>query len=457
MPAILTQKYKTFLAQRLMTCFQQENSIPYLLVGAVLPWTDAANVTVNDSNPPIPTDDFQDDDFSYWRESIGAKRVQVTDIQWVAPRIDWATASNYAQYDDLDGSLIGKPFYVMDTSDVPFKVYKCLWNNHGAKSTTPPSTIGTAPTPQVTTDGYVWQYMYTLDEENALKFLTDVWMPVLSDNTVVATAAANPGKLPTTVPLIVQSPGAGYNQLLLTNTTITGDGTGATVIAAGVVLVGGAVNAVALATGGQGYTQVNTINVFQSGITTSANVRAIIPPYPNHGYDPIKEIRASALLMAVELQQSESGRLTVKNDYRRACLLINPVNANSANLATESFYETTYNLTLTSNTGVFLSDDTVTNITNGSKPVGIVVDVNTDANNVVTVRLTDVNIMGANPAFQAGDTIKNLNSGVEGVVASVQTPQLKFYSGQIIWVNQRTPVNRGPAQSELLKLVFPFV
>jgi len=66
-------------------------------------------------------------------------------------------------------------FYVL-TDD--YNVYKCLDNNNNAISTVKPS--GTQTSPIVTSDGYIWKYMYNIPIGLRNKFLTNEYMPVIS-------------------------------------------------------------------------------------------------------------------------------------------------------------------------------------------------------------------------------------------------------------------------------------
>lgn len=453
MPASLTQKYRTFLASSFLSALNANTVSAYVFIGRPEQWVDSANGAVNDSNPPQVDDDTQHADFEYWRDMLGIKRVLGANCQLVVPRINWTANTVYAQYDDTDENLPSKSFYVLDTSAVPYKVYKCVWNNQGALSTTAPSVTGTTLTPVQTADGYVWQYMYTITASD-YKFLTTSWMPVLSDTNVQASALANQGKLPTTVPLVVQTPGSGYNPALTTVVTITGDGTGASITSNGISIVGGTVTAAVLATGGNGYTQVTSINVYQSGVS-QASIRPLIPPYPNHGYNPAKELYAKALMLTVDFDTTELGQLSTNNDFRRVGLLINPTDS-TGNTCNGSFYRHTTDITLSANTAAFAPDDVITNMSKASRPTAVVVDTTLNSNSNVVVRVTNVFDAGETTPFANTDTIKCLVSAAEGTVSSVSGSQLTIFSGDVVYVNQRTPVARAATQTEEIKLVFPF-
>jgi hypothetical protein len=454
MPQTLTDKYRTFQAQTILNGMSAQTVFMYMFVGRPTAWSDPDNLAINDGNPPAPETTTQAVDFDYWRDMLGAKIVGAANAQFVCTRRDWTVDVIYDQYDDQNTDLQSSDFYVLDTQETPFKVYKCLWNNHDARSTVAPSTLGTNVNPGTTADGYVWQYMYVVGSENA-RFLTTHWMPVLRDDGVVNNAVTFVGRLPTAVPLIITSGGSGYNAAVASTSTIQGDGAGAELTSNGISIVAGVVTSAILASGGANYTTVNAIGVTQAGVANSAVLRAIIPPYPNHGADAVKELGARALMLTVTFEGSEGTELSTDNDFRRVGLVANPLDA-SGNTANATFYRQTYNVTFSANTGVLHPDDSVTNITKGSNPTAVVVDVVPGGNSNYIVRLTDVNPVGEDTPFEAGEIIKNQSSGVEVTIESVEVPELKAYSGHVLYVNQRTPVTRANNQAEEIKLVLPF-
>jgi hypothetical protein len=453
MASLLTKKYRIFLAQQFQAAFANANNGIYVFCGRPQAWTDASNVAVSDTNPPVAAGTTQNVEYEYWRDLLGIKKVNSANTAYVIPRRNWTANTVYTQYDDTDSNLFTKNFYVLDTSVSPFRVYKCLWNNKGASSATAPSVIGANPNPTTTADGYVWQYMYAINTSDFV-FLTNSWMPVLTDSTVQTNANTNSGKIPVAVPLIVVDGGTGYNAAATTTTTIIGDGTGATVTANGVTIVGAAVTNVVLATGGLGYSRVDTINVYQAGVGTQATCRALLPPFPNHGYDPAAELGTAALMLSIQFSFDESGKLTVANDYRRIGVIVNPLDANGA-VCNASFYRQTFDCTISSNTGILNPDDLVFNQTKGTAPGATVVDVVRNvANTAWVVRLTGVNDKGEATPFQTGEVLKCNTSGVQATISSVSNPELSFFSGEILYVDQRIPTARANDQVEDIKVVF---
>jgi hypothetical protein len=134
----------------------------------------------SDSNVPNVVPSLASSELDVWNNMLGGKLLSGADFAYVVPRYDWTANTVYAKYDHRDQDLFNKAFYVL-TSE--YKVYKCLDNNGNSKSTVEPSTIPSQDwrTPQTTSDGYVWKYMFSLDESDTnftLKFLTDDYMPV---------------------------------------------------------------------------------------------------------------------------------------------------------------------------------------------------------------------------------------------------------------------------------------
>ena len=147
MPAIATSKFRVHNAEQFLEAFSEtSNVIMYLFVGGPSAFTD-------DSNPPTPTNSTANIEFQPWRDAFGAKRIQTTDVVHVIDRYDWTSGTVYDQYDDQDTNILDDDFYVL-TDD--YNVYKCLWNNSGAASTTKPTGTSTTPLiPQTVTGGSI--------------------------------------------------------------------------------------------------------------------------------------------------------------------------------------------------------------------------------------------------------------------------------------------------------------
>jgi len=81
---------------------------------------------------------------------------------------------------------------------------------------------------------------------------------------------------------------------------------------------------------GAGYLDANAkISVSSNvGVTNTASLRVILPPYGGHGYDPIKELNSNVLGISVKFANSESNTISTSNDYRTIGLIKDPAFAN---------------------------------------------------------------------------------------------------------------------------------
>jgi len=123
-------------------------------------------------------------------------------------------------------------FYVVTDE---FNVYQCLDNNNGGSSTVKPT--GTSYDANETTDGYVWKFLYNIPIALRNKFLTDVYMPVVtalraqfySAGTLKTVRLDQTGSGYTSGSILVQGDGfATDEELYLTNKTISSGGSGYT-------------------------------------------------------------------------------------------------------------------------------------------------------------------------------------------------------------------------------------
>ena len=123
-------------------------------------------------------------------------------------------------------------FYVVTDE---YNVYQCLDNNNGAPSTIKPT--GTSYDANETTDGYVWKFLYNIPIALRNKFLTDVYMPVVtalrsqfySAGTLKTIRLDQTGSGYTSGSILVQGDGyATAEELYLTGKTISTGGSGYT-------------------------------------------------------------------------------------------------------------------------------------------------------------------------------------------------------------------------------------
>jgi len=154
--------------------------------------------------------------------------------------------------------LYANNFYVRNSRD---QVFKCLYDNNDAVSTIEPTIDIDGQLPESpfiqTGDGYKWKYMYTIPAGLKQKFFNAKWMPVLTDQAVVA------GTTQGAIDIIeVLWGGSGHIDGGNSNTArileITGaDGANANLVA---TVSGGVIAGVTILNGGNNYT-LGTVTV----------------------------------------------------------------------------------------------------------------------------------------------------------------------------------------------------
>ena len=421
MPAIATSKFRVHNAEQFLEAFSEtSNTLMYLFVGGPSAFND-------DSNPPTPTNSTANIEFVPWRDAFGAKRIQTTDVVHVIDRYDWTSGTVYDQYDDQDTNILDDDFYVL-TDD--YNVYKCLWNNGGGASTTKPT--GTSTLSFDTADGYKWKYIYTITTSDALKFLTNDYMSVRTDATV--SAAANNGAIH-----IVTVTAGGSTYASAPTVTIVGDGTGATATA---TVAAGQVTAVTMGTIGTGYTTASV--QFSGGGGSGATARAIISPKNGHGNNAVEELGGKFVMINVRLDGSEANTISTANDFRKIALIRDPFEYGTTTRAQSTNYRQTYRFTVPSPNSNYVADETVTVGSN----TAVVVEWDSTNKYLYTTKPTPQDF--ANAASIVGAT------GTTGTITAIANSQLEAYSGDVLYIENRSPISRAADQIEDVKLVIEF-
>jgi len=168
-----SSKYlKVYNAKQFRKSVSGENSANvYVTIGKSSPWA-------NDSAPDTTNTSVSTYN-QIWQDMIGGKKIFTSDISHAVPKFPWISGITYPMYDDTVDSNVLKTttsrFYVI--TDPELNVYKCLSNNYGALSNVRPVSTTLAPD-FMTTDGYLWKYMYTISSTDYDRFATANYIPV---------------------------------------------------------------------------------------------------------------------------------------------------------------------------------------------------------------------------------------------------------------------------------------
>lgn len=291
-----------------------------------------------------------------FNETVFAKKILESNFSLVIRRVNWEERV-FTQWNDRDPLIAEKDFYCLTSSN---HVYKCISNNNGAVSTVEPNLVSTVPFQ--TADGYVWRYMFSVNADDQLKFLTPDWIPVKEiftsevgyENQYASQVAAVAG----TVDRIDLIQG-GSKYSADTTVTIEGDGTGATASLT-IHPITGAITAIEVTNSGQGYTWAKVIiNDPQAVPGTGALATAVLSPIFGHGYNPAEELYASHVMASCTIEGDEGGFIKGDLTYRKLLLVADPQLMDDS-FATDYRYMNTSTVVLTGVSGSFLVGEKIT-------------------------------------------------------------------------------------------------
>ena len=278
-------------------------------------------------------------------------------------------------------------------------------------------------------------------------------------------------KVVTFSPAVSSAPSAADGYAIGPKIVISGDGQGAN--ARATVNATGSINAVTVIAGGNNYSNASITVVTNSSQSNSYNpspaatLTPIIGPRGGHGSDAVQELGGFFSLVNARLEYSESNNFTTDNDFRKVGLLAQPKFANG-DFATTSVVDQATSIVVSSWNGTaFVVDELVTGATSGA--TGRVIDFT--GNN--TLRLSDIIPAGNSTTagyngifgyFTNTEVIAANTSGAGGSGASATANgsgaivggDLERFSGDIIYVENRSPVSRASDQIEDVKLIIEF-
>ena len=440
MTAITTRNLRINSAEQLLESVS-EPAATYLYVayGKNTPWA-------NDSFPNTAVDTISDKD-DVWRNLIGGKRITGNDISLAIKRINWTTNTVYQIYDDTSSTLYdaNTQFYVITDE---YNVYKCLYNNNSANSTIKPTYVQPSFT-STEADGYVWKYMYTLNTRDRQKFLTNDWIPVrtLTLNDASQQYSVQSAAIDGAIDIIlVSNGGSNYTNTSNIVVTISGDGANATAIAY-VNTISNTIANVVVTTRGTGYTTANV--VVSGGGGANAALSAVIGPQGGHGKDPVYELGGSNIILSVRIDGDEDGALIANNDYRQVTIIKDPLIFGTSNAFTNTVFSQALTLTIAGAGPEYLSDEYVyqgASLSTASFSARVL-SWNTTTNIMKVTEYTGT---------PTTTTLNGQTSGANRFITGVSNPNLKNRSGQVIYIDNISPVTRTDDQAEVMKIVIKY-
>jgi len=257
----------------------------------------------------------------------------------------------------------------------------------------------------------------------------------------------------------VTAGGTGYSSA--PTVTITGDGSGATATA---TVSSGAVTAVTITGKGTNYRVADI--TFSGGGGSDAAARAVISPKEGHGVDPVSELGGFFMSLNTKLDGNDGSDLTVGNDFRQIMLIKQPRDYNATplagNLSTADTlkamkaldFSTTFTVPSSGGTVAnFTLDELIVGQTSGAKAYVTEID---SSNGYVYYHQ---NSKTGYTAFADGEEVIGGTSTTNGTLESssaVRAPEVDRQSGQVLFLENRDPINRTTTQIEDIKVILEF-
>jgi hypothetical protein len=201
---------------------------------------------------------------------------------------------------------------------------------------------------------------------------------------------------------------------------------------------------------GINYTKANVI-IYGSG--TNATARVILPPKFGHGFNPALELGSTNVMIISrigEVDATENDVISTDVNFRQYGLLVNPYKYNENEAVNENNFlnviSQTFDLTLLSFPSYTIGEMVYQGSINNPSFIGYVVT-------------QDSSIVKLNNVYKqptVGPLLIGSQSGTRIPVVNIKLPDLKPYTGDVLFARNILKIQRSIAQAEEVKLVFQF-
>ena len=515
MAAIITDQIRILNAKNFVAGVTTSVNSYYSFVGLPNP---SEVQTDWDNNPPAPKDSFNEEN-NYWDTMIALKKINSSDARQVVRKRVWSSGTTYDMYrHDYSRSntakvsgatnLYAASYYVLNSD---YRVYICLQNGtdpdnpNGRPSLDEPTFTDLEPRSAGSSgDGYIWKYLFTIKPSEIVKFESTDFMPVPSKwETDPENSAVRDNAIDGSIKIVTitnRGVGLGTANRTYTGVPIRGDGIGAQCTI--VINNDQKVDSIVVSSQGSGYTYGN-VDLVAGGVPLGSSrptFDVIIPPKGGHGYDIYRELGAYNVLLYSRIENDvENPDFITGNQIARVGIVENPL-ASSGQVLNLDKASATNALRLSGigfSSAVFTPDATITQtVGTGVTAVGRVISY--DQTTGVLKYWQDRTLVGfntvgtaqTNPTYgfdlteftssptgtgsliiSGGSVNLSISTSFTGVSTVINNrtyylgqsftnglagPEVKKYSGNIIYVDNRPSITRSSNQKEDIKVILQF-
>jgi len=394
----------------------------------------------------------------------------------VVKRIDWEPNTIYQAYPAQDSYVMSKNFV---SGVEKLNVFQCIF------SPLTPSIY--APTdfslsPIKTPDGYVWKYLFTITSAEAVRFLTNDWMPV--PEKVVRSEVQNltPDATRYTQFLVQENSEIGtiYNTVIDKEAVLAdSDLVFENNVPVTLTVIDESLNVpeqrhvieliwnedtdnitLNLVQEGKGYVGPVTVVPVDDEEKVVEGATAIIAPGEGHGADAPEELRAYSIMLSARIiPNEETIKLMNSNTANMITLIRNPIDDVSKRIATQDFYVTCKSFTTETAPTYTINEEIISTVDDNK--IGRVINVNGDRVYYINYKENE-----EGTSFIDSETITNVNYSEEEPdvpikgqkvhrIKKIYDREVVFNSGDIVMVDWKPrTIIRSPDQIESLNFIF---
>lgn len=448
MSAIVTDRFKKELLSFLVREIGNPTSNYYVAVGKSEAWAN------NLDSPDMPINNYiNENDFRKGMQGI----IKISAASLVVERFDWKKGTVYSQYDDkLRLNEYSSPFFVLNND---YGVFVCLRTGRDDQGVPVPSTV--QPTaanndPFELSDGYVWKFLYTVSTLKASLFMSKNYMPTQTIDFVDSNSNGialkqyeiqNTARPKMITSFIVDDSGSGYssNVTLNINEQVTNKVD---------IFVDSSTGGIAKVEYKNDSSTLDYISGVDGALLTLVDsngvggvIRPVISSNKGFGKDAPSDLLCNSVMFNVKIAGDDDDFITLQ-DFRQIAILKDPMDSAQGNPFTDVTGKSLYSMTLSACPISFTKDRYFEGTTSGA--VGIVDDIN----NTGTELWYHQNDSTGYVAFQAGETITEQGGIGNATIADPRVkPEVDPWSGDILYLHNRTAVERVINQTEDIKIV----
>jgi len=517
MSAIVTDQFRILNASNFIDSVESSSNSYYIFLGLPNPsFIGFGRTDTWNTSPPAPTDNFAYNKHTGDTMMFGQK-ISPANIRRIIRRIDWVSGTRYEMYrDDYSISnpspltnasrLYDANYYVMNSD---YRVYICIDNGstgnspRGNVSQDEPTFTDLEPSRAGESgDGYLWKYLFTISPSDIVKFDSTEYITVpnnwtTSSNDQIRTIRENADSSVNENQIkkvYISKGGSGYANGLGQQVNIIGDGSGAKVR---VDVVGGTITDTTVTSGGKGYSYALVdLGTLNSGTTgTSAKLVPIIPPSLGHGYDVYTELGTDRVLVYARFDDSTKD-FPIDTKFAQVGIVKNPTSIGSTQVYTDPTFSSLNAIKFSSISGTPQVGEKITQSVTGGRATGYVAAYDNETKvlkyfrdrslhyNQTTLDQTDyIGISTTGKVFQFESSANLVVGSTSGFSASVDSgftgittnptgsklinlgvsftnglanSEINKGSGQIVYLDNRSIINRNSRQKEDIKIILEF-